>query len=213
MEVSIILLSLLVAFGNSILLKGPSRPAVPVAGNMQKFLDLLLDEKHSRLLLEQEFNNLKAGFEAQNITLTQQIISKEKDIEQISLTLDTEMSNRRQLESAYTRLSEEFRNLTMEHSEEMRRNTDLKANLRNLSIALNFLRQENADLKRKQGKKISNFNLRHIFSGKLGIIISKLYLRCHDFGHNSPRLIMDMVIDRDESGIFKKQNLLTHHEI
>lgn len=124
-----------IAVSSSFLLGSTTSPAVPTSHNAVQFLDLLLDEKHSRSLLELTVNNLQAELAAHRRDTEEQSNKTEMEIEGLKLSLSKEKSNRRQLKQEYTRLSIEFRNISLSHDEVIMRNKELEEKVHNLSLS------------------------------------------------------------------------------
>ena len=124
-----------IAVSSSFLLGSTTSSAVPTSHNDVQLLDLILDEKLSRSLLQLTVNNLQAELAAHKRSTEQQNNKTEVEIEGLKLSLSKEKSNRRQLEQEYARLSIEFRNISLSHDEVIMRNKELEEKVHNLSLS------------------------------------------------------------------------------
>ena len=134
MVIGIIIWFSLLALSNAFVLDSSSTPSAPTAHNFEQLLDLLLDEKHFRTQLEQQVQELRDELTTEKLAFEQQRNVTFVKLDEFQRAFDKEKSNRFHLEQAYTRLTMDFHNLSLEHDALKRNNTDLEANLRNVSV-------------------------------------------------------------------------------
>ena len=102
-------------------------------------MDLLLDEKHSRIQLEQQVQELRDELSTQKLAFDQQRNKTLAELDAFQRAFLKEKSNRFNLEQVYTRLMIDFHNLSMEHTALKKFNTNLETEVQNLSESNNSL--------------------------------------------------------------------------
>ena len=149
------MLALSIAF----VLDSSSTPSAPTAHNFEQLLDLLLDEKHFRSQLEQQVRDLRDELATEKLAFGQQSNRTLAELDAFQRAFNKEKSNRFHLEQAYTRLTIEFHNLSLDHDALKKNNKDLEKQLQNVSDNHDVLKRKHdalASLNAVLDEKVKN---------------------------------------------------------
>ena len=113
--------------------------SAPAAHSFDQLLDLLLDEKHFRSQLEQEVKELRDELSIEKLAFDLQRNKTLAELEAFQRAFIKEKLNRFHLEQAYTRLTMDFHNLSLEYSALKKMYTNLETDFQNVSKSNNWL--------------------------------------------------------------------------